>query len=171
MEIINLFNNRYSCRSYKSTRIEESKLETLLESARLAPTAANRQPFKLIIIKTKGKENELRSIYNREWFVQAPIVICAVGLPQVAWTRVDGKKYTSVDVAIVMDHLILTAASIGLGTCWIAAFDPISAKEFLKLPDDVEPIIFTPLGYPADTPKPKSRKPLSDLICYEKWQG
>ena len=68
-----------------------------------------------------------------------------------------------------LDHLVLAAASLGLGTCWIAAFDPTAAREVLGLPDDVEPVVFTPLGYPADQLGPKERKPLSDLVRYERW--
>jgi nitroreductase len=68
-----------------------------------------------------------------------------------------------------MDHLSLAAANAGLGTCWIGAFDPAAAREALGLPDGVEPIAFTPLGYPADEPRPKERKPLSDLVRYERW--
>jgi nitroreductase len=83
--------------------------------------------------------------------------------------RRDGKNYSDVDVAIAMDHLILAAANLGLGTCWIAAFDPAALREILHLPDGVEPIALTPLGYPADAPKPKERKPLSDLVRYERW--
>ena len=74
-----------------------------------------------------------------------------------------------VDAAIVMDHLILAAANAGLGTCWIGDFDSNAAREALRLPDTVEPIAFTPLGYPVDEPKPKTRKPLSDLVRYESW--
>jgi nitroreductase len=91
-------------------------------------------------------------------------------MPAEGWTRrEDGKNYTDVDVAIAMDHLILAAANAGLGTCWIAAFDPDAAREVLGLPDGVEPIAFTPLGYPADELGPKKRKPLSDLVRYEEW--
>jgi nitroreductase len=81
----------------------------------------------------------------------------------------DRKNYSEVDVTIAMDHLILAATDLGLGTCWIAAFDPAAAREVLGLPDGVEPIAFTPLGYPADQPKPKKRKSLSELVRYEKW--
>ncbi|MBM4467069.1 MAG: nitroreductase, partial [Chloroflexi bacterium] len=73
------------------------------------------------------------------------------------------------DVAIAMDHLILAATDAGLGTCWVAAFDATAAREVLGLPDDVEPIAFTPLGYPADQPGPKKRKLLSELVRYEGW--
>ncbi len=79
------------------------------------------------------------------------------------------RRYLDVDVAIVMDHLILAATNLGLGTCWIAAFNAKAAREILELPDEVEPLIFTPLGYPADEPGPKERKPVTELVRYEKW--
>jgi nitroreductase len=164
-----LIESRYSVRAYKSTPVEPEKLEQVLEAARLAPTAANRQPFRLIVIATAGREAELQRIYHRNWFTQAPLIICACAVPEEGWVRMDGKSYVDVDVAIAMDHLILTARSLGLGTCWIAAFDPAAAREVLGLPDGIEPIVFTPLGYPADEPRQKRRKPLSDLVRYERW--
>jgi nitroreductase len=170
MEFSELIKKRYSVRAYKPDPVEDDKLQQVLEAARLAPTADNRQPFRLIVIPTAGREAELRRIYNRDWFVQAPLVICACGIPAQGWTRRrDGKNYTEVDAAIVMDHLILAATDAGLGTCWIAAFNPAAAREVLGLPDDVEPIVFTPLGYPADQPRPKKRKALSELVRYERW--
>ncbi|MFQ5811763.1 MAG: nitroreductase family protein [Anaerolineae bacterium] len=170
MEFSELIKKRYSVRAYKPDPVEDELLNQVLEAARLAPTAANRQPFQIIVIHTAGREAELRRIYNRDWFVQAPLVICACGIPAQGWTRRrDGKNYTDVDVAIVMDHLILAATSLGLGTCWIAAFDPTAAREVLGLPDGVEPVAFTPLGYPADQPGPKKRMALSELVRYERW--
>ncbi len=169
MEFTELIARRYSVRAYKPDPVEEEKLQQILEAARLAPTAANRQPFRLIVIHTSGREAELKRIYDRDWFVQAPLVICACAVPAEGWVRRDGKRYTDVDVAIVMDHLVLAATNVGLGTCWIAAFDPDAAREVLGLPDDVEPIALTPLGYPADSPRPKERKPLSELVKYERW--
>ena len=169
MEFSELIEKRYSVRAYKPDLVEDDALNQVLEAARLAPTAANRQSFQLIVIHTAGREAELKRIYNRDWFTQAPLVICACGIPAQGWTRRDGKNYTDVDVAIVMDHLILAAASLGLGTCWIAAFDPTAARQVLGLPDDVEPIAFTPLGYPADQPGPKKRKALLELVRYEHW--
>jgi nitroreductase len=142
-------------------------LHKVLEAARLAPTAANRQPFQLVVIPTAGRESELSRIYPREWFVGAPLVICACSIPSAGWVRMDGKPYVDVDVAIAMDHLILAATELGLGTCWIAAFDPAAAREVLDLPEGVEPVVFTPLGFPADQPGPKGRKPLDELVRYE----
>jgi nitroreductase len=169
MDFLELARRRYSVRSYKSDPVEKEKLSRILDAARLAPTAANRQPYKLIVIHTADREAELLRIYSRVWFVEPPIVICACGIPAKNWVRKDGKNYNDVDVAIVMDHLVMAATAAGLGTCWIAAFDPMAAKEVLGLPEGIEPIAFTPLGYAADKPPRKKRKPLSELVRYEKW--
>jgi len=169
LDFSELIKTRYSVRAYKAQLVEEEKLQQVLEAANLAPTAANRQPFQIIVINTKDCQEELKRIYARDWFVQPPLVICICALPSQAWSRRDGKNYSEVDATIAMDHLILAAAELGLGTCWIAAFDPQAAREILELPDDVEPIAFTPLGYPADEMKKKRRKDLSELVRYEKW--
>ena len=169
MEFSELIRNRYSVRAYRPDPVEEEKLEQVLEAARLAPTAANRQPFQMIVIHTQGREDDLRRIYRRNWFVQAPLVVCICAIPDEGWVRMDGKGYTDVDATIAMDHLILAATDLGLGTCWIAAFDPAAAREVLGLPAGVEPIAFTPLGYAADQPGSKQRKPKPDLVRYERW--
>jgi nitroreductase len=169
MEFSELIEKRYSVRAYKSDPVEGDKLQQVLEAARLAPTAANRQALQFIVVHTVGRETELKRIYGRDWFVQPPLVICACGVPAQNWVRKDGKNYNDVDVAIAMDHLILAATDAKLGTCWIAAFDATAAREILHLPDEVEPIAFTPLGYPADQPGPKKRKALSELVRYERW--
>jgi nitroreductase len=149
--------------------VEEEKLLKVLDAARLAPTAGNCQPFQFVVVQTAGREAELQAIYNKEWFSQAPLVIFACGNRREGWVRADGISFLEVDVAIAMDHLILSAANQGLGTCWVASFDAEAAKRFLGLPSEVEPIIVTPLGYPADKPTPKLRKPLADLVRYEHW--
>lgn len=169
MEFLDVIKNRYSIRGYKSDEVEEEKLNFVLEAARLAPTAVNNQPFKLIVIKTMGREEELKRIYPADWFVQAPIVICAVTLPNEAWVRKDGKNYAEVDTAIAFDHLILAATSLGLGTCWIAAFDMAAAREVLEIPDNGLPLIFTPLGYPDAGPRNTGRKSREELVKYDKW--
>ena len=100
MQFLELIQKRYSVRSYKPDTVEEHKLQQILESVRLAPTAANRQPFQFLVIHTKGREAELRRIYNKLWFVQAPLIICACAIPAQAWVRQDGKNYCDVDVTI-----------------------------------------------------------------------
>lgn len=169
LEIVEVIKNRYSVRAYKPDKVEESLLQQVLEAAQLAPTAANRQPFTIIVVGTAGRETELRRIYDRDWFVQAPLILCACGDPSRGWSRTDGKSYVDVDVAIAMDHLILAASSLGLGTCWIAAFDAGAARRVLNLPSGIEPIVFTPLGYPDDKAGAKKRKPLTELVRYERW--
>jgi len=169
MEFFDLIQNRYSVRAYQAKPVEQEKLQKVLEAANLAPTAANRQPFKIIVIHTEGKEAELKRIYHRDWFSQAPLVIGICAIKSEAWSRRDGKNYADVDATIAMDHLILAAADQGLGTCWVAAFDPAAAREILGLPDDVEPVAFTPLGYPADEMKAKKRRSLEEIVRYEKW--
>ena len=167
MEFEKLITERYSVRAYTREEVPEEDLQAVLEAARLAPTAANRQPFKLIVIHTAGREEELKRIYGAPWFVQAPVVICACGIPGKGWARKE-KNYTDVDVAIVMDHLILAAANRGLGTCWVGAFDPAAAREVLELPEELEPIAFTPLGWPADQPGEKARKAIGELVEYDR---
>ena len=169
MEFSELIRKRYSVRAYKSTPVEDAKLNQVLEAARLAPTAANRQPFQILVITTMGNEEELKRIYRKDWFTQAPLLICAVGIPAKSWVRKDMRRYLDMDVAIVMDHLILEAANQGLGTCWVANFNTDVAREILNLPGDVEPLIFTPLGYPDDQPQEKQRKGMKELVRYEKW--
>ncbi|MFQ3549613.1 MAG: nitroreductase family protein [Armatimonadota bacterium] len=169
MDFNKLINRRYSSREYRNDPVEDVKLMQVLDAARLAPTAANKQPFELIVINTKGREEELLKIYNRDWFVQAPIVICICTRPDKAWSRMDGKNFADVDATIAMDHLILCATDLGLATCWIGAFNPDEAREILNIPDDYEPLAFTTLGYANDMPHEKKRKQLSELVHYEIW--
>ena len=166
MDFQNLIKERYSVRSYKSDPVPEEVLEAVLEAGRLAPTAANRQGFTVYVIKTEGRKESLLKIYSREWFSQAPLVLAVCVNPSKCWVRMDNKNYSDVDAAIVMDHMILAAADKGLGTCWIGAFNAEAAREVLGLTPDTEPVVFTPLGYATDNPKPKTRKQVSDLIRY-----
>jgi nitroreductase len=167
MEFKEVIKNRYSVRVYKPIPVEDDKLNQILEAARLAPTACNMQPFQFIVIHTKGKEEDLRRIYRGSWFAKAPIVICACALESQGWRRADGKSYAAIDLAIAVDHLVLAAADLGLGTCWVGAFDVKAAREILKLPPDVEPLIFIPLGYSDDKPGNKYRKSIDELVRYE----
>jgi nitroreductase len=170
MEFFDLIQKRYSVRAYRPDPVADEALEEVLAAACIAPTAANHQPLQFMVIHTSGREQEVQRLYHRDWLVQAPVVIVACGLPGQGWVRAfDQANYTMVDVAIAMDHLILAAANLGLGTCWIADFDPQMVREVLRLPDEVEPIVMTPLGYPADQPKPKVRKALAELVRYERW--
>ena len=169
MEFQDLIKKRYSVRSYQSKPVEEEKLKMVLDAARMAPTAVNKQPFRLIVVKTEGRKEELKQIYHADWFSQAPLIICACTVKSESWTRRDGRNYVEVDTTIVMDHLILAATELGLGTCWIAAFDADAARKVLKIPQDMDPILFTPLGYPDDKIGPKNRRKLEELVIYHEW--
>jgi len=166
MDFYEVIKTRRSVRAYKNDPVEEDKLERVLEAARLAPTAANRQPLRLFVIRDARTRAKLLEAYSQQWFVDAPVIICACGRPSEAWTRVDGKCYADVDVTIAMDHLILAATAEGLGTCWIGAFNPAKLREVLDLPEELEPVAMTPLGYPAQEPAARPRKPLDEICKY-----
>ena len=164
-----LVRTRYSARAYEPTPVDDDALARILEAVRLAPTAANRQAFRVVVLATEGREDELRRVYDRGWFVQAPLVLAVCAVPAEGWVRAaDGWSAAGVDATIAMTHLILAAAEEGLGTCWIAAFDPAAARDVLGLPENVVPWAFTPLGHPADSPAPKVRRPLADLVLDER---
>ncbi|MEM5775095.1 MAG: nitroreductase family protein [Anaerolineaceae bacterium] len=116
---------------------------------------------------TEGRKEDLRRIYNSDWFVQPPYVAALCLNEERAWKRLaDSKSYGMVDAAIAFDHLILMAAELGLGTCWLASFDPEAARQVLSLPDNLTPVLFTPLGYPAAAPLPKRRKSIEELVVW-----
>jgi len=167
MEVLEAIKQRYSVRGYKSDPVEENKLQYILEAAQLAPTCVNLQAFRILVIPTEGRQEELKRIYNRDWFVEAPYIIGVCALPEKSWVRRDGRYYGDVDAAIVMDHIILAATSVGLGSCWVAAFKADAAKEVLELDDTMELIALTPIGY-ANTEAPeRKRKPLEELVLYK----
>ena len=168
MEFFDVIEKRYSVRGYRPEPVEDDKLEKILEAGCLAPTAHNNQPFQIFVIHTQDHGEELRKIYGREWFRQAPLLLCICGVPAQGWVRgYDKRSYLEVDAAIVMDHMILAATALGLGTCWIAAFNATAASEFLGLPAEIVPLLFTPLGYPADERAPRERKTRSELVRYD----
>jgi nitroreductase len=171
MDFFDLIDRRYSVRAYRPDPVDDATLQQVLDSARMAPTAANHQPFCLIVVHTAGKAAELKKVYGAGWLAEAPLLICACAEPSRGWKHFHtGKNYCDVDVAIVMDHIILAATSLGLGTCWIAAFDNTALKKMLRLPDALEPLVLTPLGHPADHAEPKIRRPLEELVRYEHWR-
>jgi nitroreductase len=169
MDFSTLIKSRYSVRAYRPDPVEKEKLDQVLEAARLAPTAANRQPFRIIVTQTEGRQEEMRRLYDRDWFVDAPTLICVCAVKSEAWVSKEKRNYVYVDVAIVMDHIILAATDLGLGTCWVGAFDKDVAREVFRLPADFQPVVMTPLGYAADMPEPKERRSIEELVRYERW--
>lgn len=169
MDFTTLIKNRYSVRGYKSDPVEKEKLDRVLEAACLAPTAANRQPFRIVVAQTEGRKDEMRRLYDKDWFLEAPLVICVSAVKSEAWVSRGGMNYVYVDVAIVMDHIILAATDLGLGTCWIGAFNKDVARRAFNLPDDLEPVVMTTLGYAGIKPEAKERRSVEELVHYERW--
>jgi len=166
MDFQDLVRRRYSVRAYRPEPVPEAALARILEAGRLAPTAANRQPFRIVVLHTAGRKEALRRLYAREWFLQPPVVICVCGVPAEAWVRKDGRSHLDVDAAIVTDHLVLAATDEGLGTCWIANFDVGAAREVFELLPGEVPLLLTPLGYASDRAEVKERKGLDELVRY-----
>ncbi len=166
MDVMEAIRTRRSIRAYKPDPVPEDVLLQVLEAARLAPSAGNRQPWLFVVVRDVAVKERLRQAYGAEWFFAAPVVICACCSDECAWTRADGKCYGDVDVTIAMDHLILAAWELGLGTCWIGAFDAAKATEVLGLPEGYAPLAMTPLGYPAQQPEAKPRKPLEEIVRF-----
>jgi len=164
MDFFETLKERHSVRSYSNRPVEKEKLDAILEAARIAPTAVNYQAFKIFVLPTAGRQEELMRIYPKDWFVQAPIVIGVCTVRDECWVRRDGKSYGDVDSAIVMDHIILAATALGLGTCWVGNFRADAAREILNLKENLEPLAFTPLGYAQGRKTDKIRKPLSELL-------
>lgn len=169
MELSKLIAHRYSVRAYRDDPVEPEKLNAILEAGCMAPTACNRQAFGIIIARPGADPERFQQLYHRQWMLQAPYLICVCTLPGQAWSNKESKNYADVDAAIVVDHMVLQAAELGLGTCIIADFDPPTADDLFELPKDVEPVLMFSLGYPADLPKSKIRKPLSELVHEGRW--
>lgn len=168
MEFSELIEKRYSVRGYKNQTIEKEKLDKVLEAGILAPTGVNSQAFKIYVIDTKKHKEALKKIYPQSWFVEAPIVLCLAMAPAKCWTRPwDGKNISDIDAGIVMDHMILAACNLGLGTCFIGAFKKYAAVDLLDLDEEYEPVLFTPLGYPNDEGRNTTRKSVDELIVYK----
>lgn len=167
MDFDDVINKRYSVRGYLDKEVEDEKLEYVLKAATIAPTGVNNQPFKVFVIDTKKNKKQLSEIYGAEWFVEAPYVLCVVANVDEAWTRPwDGKNIADIDATIVMDHIILAATNVGLGTCYIAAFQADKASEFLNLNDNEVPVLFTPLGYGNAEPRDTPRKEIDEFVEY-----
>lgn len=170
MKFIELAKLRYSVRSYLNTPVEQEKLDYLLECGRIAPSAANYQPWHIIVIRDAEMKKKLAVTYDRKWFAEAPVILVFCGDHSKGWKRADGKDHTDIDVAIVVDHVTLAAAEQGLGTCWICNFDAKKCAEIMELPDPLEPVVLMPVGYPGKVPDDRARhlvrNPVSDLVSY-----
>lgn len=170
MNFIELVSTRYSVRSYLPKEVEQDKLSHILECGRLAPSAANYQPWSVKVVRSADMKKKIADTYSGKWLTQAPLILVFCGDHGKAWKRKDGKDHTDVDIAIIVDHITLAAAEQGLGTCWICNFDVKKCAEALALPEGTEPIVLLPLGYPANEPDERSRhiirKEVKEIVTY-----
>ena len=165
MDVLEAMQKRYSVRGYLDKEVEKEKLDKILTAAQIAPTGVNAQAFKVYVIDTKKHEEKLREVAGWDWFFEAPLIIAVVANYDDAWTRSwDNKNIAEIDATIVMDHIILEATELGLGTCYIAAFHEDAMSELLDLDDNQKPVLLTPLGYPNAEPRGTDRKKIDELV-------
>lgn len=156
MDFLELAGNRYSCRKYKGVKVEDEKIEKILEAARIAPTACNRQPQKIIVVKGDEAMAKLRKCTTSHYNAPLAFIVCYDG--NECWVRdYDGKKSGEVDASIVTTHMMLEAYNQGLGSVWVMHFNPESVKKEFELPDNIVAVSILPVGYPADDAEPSPR--------------
>lgn len=170
MELNQVIANRFSVRSYTGEKVDRKIIFEILDAARIAPSAVNFQPWHFIVVDEENDLAEFRQVYQRNWFTEAPACIVVCSDHTQSWKRKsDGKDFADVDAAIAIDHLILKATDMGLGTCWVCNFDVNMAREKLYLPAHIEPVAIIPLGYTNAQPPQKSRKKLSEMVHWGKF--
>jgi nitroreductase len=172
MNFLELAKERCSVRRYGVKKVEEEKLLRILEAGRIAPTGANRQPQRMIVVQSEDGLERLKKAAN---VYGAPLAIIICGDHSVSWKRpFDGKDILDIDVSIVTDHMMLQAAELGLGSVWICYFKPEVIKSEFGLPEDVEPVNILAIGYPEGQVAPpdrhdKERRPLKDMVHYDRY--
>lgn len=172
MSVLDLVKKRYSVRKYEERLVEEEKLQKILEAGRVAPSAKNNQPSRLIVVREKAGLEKLKKGAN---VYGAPLVIIVAGDHEAAWVRpYDNKNSVDIDTSIVTDHIILTATELGLGTLWVCYFDPAVIRKEFNLPDHIEPVNIIGVGYASGEVKSPDRhdevrKPLKEIVIWESY--
>jgi len=170
MDVYEAISTRKSVRAFEDKDVPEKIILRLLEAARLAPSASNRQEWRFVVVRDAATRKQLAEAAMGQRFVgEAPVVLACCA-------ETDGHKMACgqpcypIDVAIAIDHITLCAVAEGLGTCWIGAFDEARAKKVLGIPPEIRVVDLLPIGYPSDpSPADKKRLPLNELIHYERW--
>ncbi len=169
MEYNELIRTRESVRNYDPGRpLPDEVLRKILDAGRIALSAANRQPWKFLLVSSPDMLQKVKLCYNKEWFHSAPHILVVLGDKDQAWKRsYDGYNSIETDIAIAMTHIILAAENEGVGTCWIAAYDPAILKDALKPAENQVIFGITPLGYPKagyEKNGQKIRKSFDDVV-------
>jgi len=176
MEVFEAIRNRRSIRKYKQDPVPEAKLRNILEAARQAPSAGNRQPWRFIVVKDKKTREKLAEYADGQGFVgEAPVVVAVFGDPDDSpgGYRRDPMVAYKQDPMIAVEHMCLEATELGLGTCWVGpasrGYDVTAIKEMLNVPERMYMICLLPIGFPAETPPPRGRKPLGEIVFRERY--
>ena len=169
MSLLDIIRKRYSCRSYLEKEIEQEKLDTIFEAARLAPSAKNLQDWRFIVVTEKETKSKVAALTNRpQIFEKAGAIIAACSNKKDVMRC--GQAVGPIDVSIALEHISLQAAELGLATCWIGSFDAEETKHVLGIPEDVIVIELMALGYPAGEGKQNTRLAIEEILCYNKWR-
>ena len=168
MELLEAIKKRYSCRSYIDQPIEPDALDRIIESARLAPSAKNMQEWRFIFVTDPEKKQQIgRAAKDQMFLAQASAIIVACSATDYVMSC--GQPAGPIDVAIALEHIALTATSLGLATCWIGAFHPEKVRPILGIPENIDIIELMALGYPADNERHNSRLPADQIVSYNNW--
>ena len=170
MDVLNAMKSRKSVRNFLDKPIEKDELTAILNAARLAPSASNRQEWRFVVVFDEKTRKQLAEAANEQAFVgEAPLVIAACAETD-GHVMSCGQPCYPIDVAIALDHLTLAAVEAGLGTCWIGAFDENKVKKILGIPDRIRVVALMPVGYPSDPSlKKKKRLAYEEIVKYEHW--
>lgn len=169
MEFRTVIETRRSIRKFKSDPISTEMLSRILDAGRLAPTWANKQGVRYIIIRQPDKIKAVADAIGQRWTQAVPLFVVVCIDPNNSGKNGNGLGYFSVDAAICLEHIILAAVNEGLGTCWIGSFDEAKVKDVCKIPKSMVVIGLTPLGFPDQTPSAQNRRALSEFIHYDEY--
>jgi len=165
VSLVDIILNRRSIRRYERRPIPEETLRLILEAGRMAPSAMNRQPWHFIVVTDPGlKERLSRGRWNR-FLKDAAAVIVGCG----EYGHPSAEKWTAIDVAIAMENMVIAAWALGVGSCWVGDFNEREVKELLGIPENIRIIALLSLGYPAEHPTPRGKKPLEEIVHYNKF--
>ena len=164
MEFYEVLKSRRSIRGYKPDAVPEKVLARLAEAVSLAPTACNKQPFKLLLVRDPEMRKTICANCRFEFLAEAPVIAVMMTNESESWTRFEGNPAADIDASIAMEHLVLAAAAEGLGTCWICAFSRPQMNEALNIRAPWSAFALSPIGYAAGAPRPFSRKALDEVV-------
>ena len=169
MSVLEVIKARGSIRSYKDKPIPKPALLDILEAARMAQSAANRQPWEFIVVTDPAIKKKLVRAAGNQFFVgeAAAVVVCLANSEESA--SVGPFEGFLIDLAIAIENMVLTAWDLGIGSCWIGAYSEQKVKELLDVPRNLRVMSLLALGYPDERPEPKYRKDLYEIVHYQKY--